>query len=457
MAANVSFEQIVHVAGAARRAWRQAAARVRPAVAEALVAALLDLAEALLERGARADARAALDEAHAVLSRRPPALAARFDALAQRLAQTATAAASAAAPPRRAAVLPAAPAPAAPAGPKRGAKLPAGNAAAEAAQADVQVVWFGTNRRPLDPARPARAFGEERDERTHLGVCEVYVPRSHQFGSIGSGWFRRLITFTDDRLKLRAVRLAAAEADFWADLRAKLAAQPAGENQALVFIHGYNVSFEEAALRAGQIAEDLKPPGVTAFFSWPSKGSLAGYPADEATIEYSVPFIRDFLRQVARDSGAARVHVLAHSMGNRGLMRALEDLADDAALREGVPFGQIILAAPDIDAAVFRQVAAVYPRLAERTTLYVSPGDRALQSSKLLHQYPRAGFTPPVTVVPGIDTVEVPQLDLLDLGHGYFAEFAGVLHDIHELLRGNTPPARRLRPRPAGAHWRIAA
>ena len=244
-------------------------------------------------------------------------------------------------------------------------------------------------------------------------------------------------------------------AAFWADLRAKLAQQPAGERQALVFIHGYNVSFAEAAIRAGQIAEDLKPPGLTAFFSWPSKGSLSGYPADEATIEWSVPFLRDFLVEFARTSGAERVHILAHSMGNRGLLRALQGVAGDAAQHAGVRFGQIILAAPDIDAGVFRQLAAVYPRLAERTTLYASPGDRALEVSKHLHQYPRAGFTPPVLVVPGVDTIEVPQLDLLALGHGYFADFAGVLHDIHELVRHNAPPAGRLRPKPAGAHWRI--
>jgi len=63
---------------------------------------------------------------------------------------------------------------------------------------------------------------------------------------------------------------------------------------ALLFIHGYNVDFEGAAIRAAQIGCDLKVPGVTAFFSWPSRGSLVSYPADEATIEASEGAITDF-------------------------------------------------------------------------------------------------------------------------------------------------------------------
>jgi len=34
------------------------------------------------------------------------------------------------------------------------------------------------------------------------------------------------------------------------------------------------------------------------------------------------------------------------------------------------------------------------------------PKDKTLASSGILHDYPRAGFTPPVTTVDGIDTVD---------------------------------------------------
>ncbi|MFN0068814.1 MAG: alpha/beta hydrolase [Limisphaerales bacterium] len=472
MPATQSFEMLARQADVARGTWRSALPAARPTAAANLAAALLNLAEACIERHATDEALALVAELRPLMTHLPTEHRRRLAALEDRLSSGPAAAdvrpwaapAPTSTPRRQAAVPP--PSPTLPASsPKRGGRLPgapAKNSATgdtrsfqkAAEQARVQTVWFGTNRRPLDPATPARAFGDERDQGLHVGTCEVYVPKSHKFGSLGSSWFWRVITRTDDRLKVQAVRVLT-DVEFWAGLRAKIEGAPEGDQQALVFIHGYNVSFEEAALRAGQIAEDLRPPGVTAFFSWPSKGSLAGYPADEATIEFSVPYIRDFLVRVVRESGARRVHVIAHSMGNRGLMRALEDIAQDAALRGAVKFGQVILAAPDIDAAVFRQVAAVYPQLSERTTLYASPGDKALEASKHLHQYPRAGFTPPVTVVPGVDTIEVPQLDLLALGHGYFADFAGVLEDIHVLLRHNVPPEKRQRPRPVGGHWLI--
>ena len=80
-----------------------------------------------------------------------------------------------------------------------------------------------------------------------------------------------------------------------------------------------------------------------------------------------------------------------------------------------------------------------------RTTLYASPTDRALEFSRWLHTYPRAGFTPPVTIAAGIDTIQVPGFNLLDLGHSYYAEAGPVLHDLFDLMRRNAAPSERQR------------
>ena len=58
--------------------------------------------------------------------------------------------------------------------------------------------------------------------------------------------------------------------------------------------------------------------------------------------------------------------------------------------------------------------------------MYVSARDRALEVSGWIHGYPRAGFTPPVTVVGGVNTIEASGIDLTTLGHRYFAEAAAV-------------------------------
>jgi esterase/lipase superfamily enzyme len=306
-------------------------------------------------------------------------------------------------------------------------------------------VWYGTNRRPNDPADPAGGFSADRDDRVHYGTCQVAIPRSHLFGSVGSSWWRRWLRWTDDRL--RVARQDGMDPDaFWQALAASMQEQDDDQRQGLVFLHGYNVGFEEAAIRGAQIGFDLKVPGETAFFSWPSSGTLGGYLADGASVEASEQQIATFLSDFVSRSGARRVHLVAHSMGNRGLLRALQRLAGAIPQQPQVQFGQIILAAPDIDWDVFVGLAELYQRFGRRTTLYASPADRAVGMSRWLYGSPRVGLTPPVTVVPGVDTVEVPRFNVFELlGHGYFAESEGHLHDIFDLIRWDPSPSDRQR------------
>jgi esterase/lipase superfamily enzyme len=317
-------------------------------------------------------------------------------------------------------------------------------------------VWFGTNREPAYEHRSLTGFSSERSETVHYGWCRVAIPESHTIGSIGSPWWKRWITRTDDRLKLLKLTTLP-EGAYWRAIAAALHARASDERDAVVFLHGYNVSFQDAALRAAQLGFDLGVPGLMAFYSWPSKGTLHGYPADEATIEASEGYIADFLTSMAERSSARRVHIIAHSMGNRGLLRAIDRIAATAAERTSTPFDQIILAAADVDQDTFRRLSVAYQRVARRTTMYVCSKDRAVEASHWLHDFPRAGLEPPVLVVPGIDTITVSNLDLTLLGHGYVAEARELLTDIHALLRDGSSPAQRFGLRrmssPAGEYW----
>ncbi|MBL8422068.1 MAG: alpha/beta hydrolase [Candidatus Accumulibacter phosphatis] len=314
----------------------------------------------------------------------------------------------------------------------------------------VYPVWFGTNRKPDGHG----GFGSERHPRTTHGRAEVLIPKGHRFGETGSSFWKKLLRFDlrDDRLRLQ--RLTTQErADWFGEIRQAMRdAKESGDTpQALFFLHGFNVSFEEAAIRAAQIGFDLKVPGATAFFSWPSRGSVTAYPADEASIEASERAITDFLVDFASHCGAEKVHVIAHSMGNRGLLRALQRIAANAETRGRVKFGQVFLAAPDVDRDLFLDLAGLYPPHSERTTLYASDGDLPVHLSAKLHDAPRAGYFAPYTVAPGVDTIAVPHFDLDLLGHSYFAEAAALLHDIYSLMRLDAAPGRRQRMTPAVA------
>ncbi len=326
-------------------------------------------------------------------------------------------------------------------------------------------VWFGTNRAPIDASDPGKGFANERDPAgtVHYGTCSVEIPKTHKFGSTGTHFLKRWLhlEFRDDHLKLKKISPFSSGADFLEAMREEMESLDTNERTILVYLHGFNTSFEEAALRAAQIGFDLKIPGATAFYSWPSMADVRGYPADIARVEASEKQMADFLTALANESGATRVHVIAHSMGNRGFARAIARITSHAATTGNVRFGQILLAAPDIDVDLFNQLAVAYPLISDRTTMYVSARDRALSLSSWLQDSDRAGFTPPITTLDGIDTIEVTNIDLTLLGHGYFAEAAPVLYDMKDLMEANKDPAKRLRIEEKDAsgrkYWSIGA
>ncbi len=321
----------------------------------------------------------------------------------------------------------------------------------------VVTVWFGTERARTDPDQPSRGFGTKRDVRLHTGRLEVRVAHG-PFGTLnGGGLFRSHRV----RTMPQTLREFADLESFSADLRAGLAEwsrchpknSKQGAPELLLFVHGYNVGFDEAARRAAQIHVDLQVPGVTAFYSWASADSLLGYQEDESSIVHAVPHLLEFLEHLLASSGAARFHLLAHSMGHRALLRVLENIARRAGERTGKAFGQIFLCAPDVGPTQFRTAAAHLPKLAERTTLYISRCDKALWLSRILHGTDRAGFYPEITLAAGIDTIATEDVSsaLIGLGHGYYAGTEALLYDIAGLIQQDTPPdapRQRLHPEP---------
>lgn len=303
-------------------------------------------------------------------------------------------------------------------------------------------IGYATNRAPVDTQNPSGGYSSRRDTTTHYGECRVFVPKSHKIGSTGSSLLRRLLSGEDDRLRLRTIQEMSQKL-FWQSFADRVNEVDKTLRQGVVFIHGYNVSFEQAAVRAAQIGFDLSIPASMAFFSWPSQGTMGGYLADAASIDASEDAITDFLIDFSERSGVHTTHIIAHSMGNRGVLRAVERIARRTQKRTTKRFGQVILAAADVDADVFRQRCGAYGRVAQRATLYVSTRDFAVEASRWLHNFPRAGLMPPVLVAPGIDTINVTNVDLTQLGHGYIAEARDVLADIHGLIHRDTPPEHR--------------
>ena len=316
-------------------------------------------------------------------------------------------------------------------------------------------VWFATHRKPVLVGYKVVQFDDETsDDHITYGLCNVFVPKSHKPGSTGSSWWRRwLLLEKDDHLQVYSMRDLPRDI-FWTEFTNKLQTWwDTGERNAFVFIHGFNVSFDEAAIRAAQISYDLKIPGEMAFYSWPSHGDTADYLADEATITASIPYIARFLSELSERSGAERIHLFVHSMGNRGFLSALERLVaeDHPKLR----LGQIFFCAPDEDVRTFKDKATKFPHLFENRTLLVSPDDKAVALARWVHQHDRVGITPPVTTVEDMETIEVRGFGLLNMGHGYFASAEPVILDIRETIETGKRAIDRTIPRVLDNHFTI--
>lgn len=317
-------------------------------------------------------------------------------------------------------------------------------------------VWFATDRKPIKSNNLLERFSayQSSDDMTY-GVCNVFIPESHKPGSTGTAWWRRWIRLQpDDSLKLRGMQALPSDV-FWADFSDKLQTWwNTSERNVFLYIHGFNVSFEEGAIGAAQIGYDLKIPGEMAFYSWPSQGNASGYIADEANITASVKHIAQFLHELSERSGAERIHIFVHSMGNRGFLSALERLV--ALDRPKLSLGQVFFCAPDEDARTFKDKVTAFPHQGENRTLLVSPQDNAVFASKEIRGgLDRVGFVPPVTIIDGIDTIEVGGFGLLELGHSYFAQAEPVIHDLREAIATCRKAAERGIPQPFKDHFFI--
>jgi esterase/lipase superfamily enzyme len=236
-----------------------------------------------------------------------------------------------------------------------------------------------------------------------------------------------------------------------------------GRDQAFIYVHGFETSFAEAARQAAQIAYDLDFDlkedfrGVPMLFSWPSRGGVKAYGLDYDASFESIDAFNRFLDLVKKQAGIRRVHIIAHSMGNRVVTEALyarqewaEPLVD-----------QLVLAAPDVWASRFKNhFLHTLPRLAARVTLYVSDQDRALKASSGIREgEPRAGEVAGGLLeasrgVERFDAINASTLPTDFLGHSYYANSDSMLSDIYCLLKG-APAAGRPLLALVGASWQF--
>ncbi|MET8195508.1 alpha/beta hydrolase [Micromonospora sp. NPDC005222] len=315
-------------------------------------------------------------------------------------------------------------------GAERGVGSPQPQGVAER-RSEVEIA-YATDRVPT--GRPGEFYGPGRDRTLRCGRAWVALPDDRRIGELPRPkrrWRLRFRRPGDTGLRLEES----------ASLTATVAGMRdrAPGRDVLVFVHGYNVSFAEAVRRTAQLAYDVDFGGVPVLYIWPSAGSPAAYVADGAAADGTQRRFRTFLTSLLESTDGGRVHVIAHSMGNRVLTEALSGLA-------GYRLGHVVFAAPDLDAEQFRDRVADFSGTAERYTLYVNDSDLALAASGsyALANAPRAGAGGiDELVLDGIDTIDASRVETGLLGHSYAMERRTVVSDIHLLIHHDHPPNAR--------------
>ncbi|MFH1018563.1 MAG: alpha/beta hydrolase [Pseudomonadota bacterium] len=288
-------------------------------------------------------------------------------------------------------------------------------------------IYYVTNRNLLNETEACndRAFGIRLGTQLSYGVCGISVPKKHAVGQIEKGpggdpdRFFRAVSHTElDEANFLGTLQGLPPADF------------------LLFVHGFNVRFEEAVFRAAQIAYDLKFQGNVILFSWPA-GAESGlvssalvskiYDLNQTYARRSVePFVT-FLKAV--DALNLKIHVLVHSMGHQVVIPALARLTPPEGHRL---FGELILNAPDIGQDEFHDLLPKFKKVAERVTVYCSYNDRAISASQAYNEDLRLGAC---ETMPGVDVINVGEIGGDALGHSYYAS-RPIVTDMFQTLLG---------------------
>jgi esterase/lipase superfamily enzyme len=307
-------------------------------------------------------------------------------------------------------------------------------------------VFFATDRQHLDTRSVKTYYGGKRNPSSQLeyGIAKVSIPEDHRMGEIERPKWWKLELWEDPDKHVVLMDIDTFDRNSFVNtLRQSVANSKASD--LLLFIHGYNTSFEDAAIRTAQIAYDLQFPGQTILYSWPSEAKLPLYTADENNIDWTLPHFEDFLNLLLTSVGADMVNTIAHSMGNRIMVRALDRLNYSTLPEHAAKLRNVIFAAPDIDAATFKQFVKQFKQKADRLTLYASSNDKALKASMSVHGgYPRAGIAgADITIVDGLDTIDASDVDTSFMGHSYFGDNRSIISDIFYLIKHGFSPNDR--------------
>ena len=319
-------------------------------------------------------------------------------------------------------------------------------------------IYFATNRNPDSADKPSNFGGQFSPN----GLTDL------RFGSAdftGTKLDRYTLDVAPEKLdvglaKANRNQLGAQVLGSQAVFEQVRAEMVAGQQDCMVFIHGFNVSFQEAITRAAQLKQFYAARPMTwLLFTWPSNGSMLpfkAYASDRDDARASGVALGRGLQKLAsflhgsrpEDFCGQRVHLMTHSMGGFALRCALQSILGSTGSGLRRLLEQIVMFAADEDDDAFELPFKLQslPDMARRVSLYHNAGDLALMTSDLTKGKPdRLGAAGPRNARALPDKVSVincePVLSFKQdpKGHGYYTSNTSVRQDVLAVLDGAAP------------------
>lgn len=295
-----------------------------------------------------------------------------------------------------------------------------------------RTVPFLTTRARTGDGDPRRFYGEERGT-LEAGHCDIAERR---LGILETAAEAAPFYIPEEILRTERLRLSSV------DTVLTQLQDRTGDGAPLIYTHGFYIDFEKGCRRATILEKNAALDGRLLWFSWPSDGGLFNYTHDEADLYWSVLDLAQAIGDLEGRFGPDRVNVAGHSLGARGMVLAIHDVA---AQRPDIRLGNVVLLAPDMDFDVFSRLLSRIRPIARSITVYVADADRPLALSEQVHGYPRLGQA-------GNDWSQLDGVEVIDLsdlpvrsptGHLYHVYDPLVGADMDQLLNQNLSASER--------------
>jgi esterase/lipase superfamily enzyme len=320
-------------------------------------------------------------------------------------------------------------------------------------------LYYATNRGRSGSGKAETFYGHANSGALEFGVLKVTIPPTHKCGKVETS-FTEIIFGPDEKkhMVLKEVRPLQQSA-YLTSIRDKVAGSK--RKEIFVFIHGFNNTFREAALRAAELTFDLGFDGAPILFSWPARGGVTGfaaYTADRGRARESGVPLRIFLNMLATKTNAEQIHVIVHSMGNYVFQNALSKDGQPWPIPALTPkLHEVVLAAADLgedEVKVLAQALRQPDTDRPHVTLYTSANDNALKASRTWNgRVPIGLIEGIVPAIAGVDVIDATALKCDFLAHSCFAEDPFSLLEMRALITQRWEAAKRAWIAAKDGHW----